>query len=206
MIFVNGQRVANQPIPLKHNDKIIFGSKHIFQFINPTEAKESPLESVQNEKNLGEELSKTTLELDRVKKQFDEERVVKEDQRVMDELKKRLIVKLDESTTKVVELETEIKRIEGLARRNKQKMLEKREEFMRRYRALSAKVQAANTMSMDLGKRVSFQIIVLPYYDPQVDSILDRLMVSRACHMTDPELHIHMLPEEFEQMLEQMLE
>jgi len=206
MIFVNGQRVANTPIVLKHNDKIIFGSKHVFQFINPTEAGDNPLEMMQNERNLEEELSKTALELTRVKKQLDEERRTGEGQKVIDDIKKRLIVKLDESTTKVVELESEIKRMEGLARRSKQKMLEKREEFMTKYRNLSSKVQAANTMSMDLSKRVSFQIIVLPYYDPQVDSILDRLMVSRACHMTDPELHIHMLPEEFEHMLEQMLQ
>jgi len=210
MIFVNGERVSHQPILLKHMDKVIFGSKHVFQFINPTEADGDILEIIQKEKNLEVELQKKSAmnqtleeELHRVKKQLNSGR--QPGNVVMDELKRRLLEKLDESTNKVVELETEIKRMEGQARRAKQKMLEGRNEFMRQYRALSAKVQAANTMSMDLGKMVNFQIIVLPYYDPQVDSIQDRLMISRSCHMTNPELHVHMLPEEFENILEMQL-
>jgi len=194
MIFVNGQRVSHQPILLEHMDKIIFGMKHVFQFINPCEANTDILGIIQKDKRLEGEL--------------EEKSQPTTDQPIMDELKKRLLLKLDESTTKVVELESKIHRIEGQARRAMLKMIEKREAFMSMYRDLSAKVQNANTIAMDLGKRVSFQIIVLPYYDPepQVDSILDRLMVSRLCSMTDPKLHVHMPPDKFDQLMEQQLE
>ena len=38
MIFLNGQRVRYSPAELTHGDHILFGSHHLFQFINPAEA------------------------------------------------------------------------------------------------------------------------------------------------------------------------
>ena len=81
---------------------------------------------------------------------------------------------------------------------------ELRDAFMEDYQVITSKANNANQMSLSLDKQVLFDVGTLSYFDLQQNSKLDRIIVTRTCHYSDPELQLQMQSNEFETLLKSL--
>lgn len=75
---------------------------------------------------------------------------------------------------------------------------------MEDYQVITSKCSNANQMSLSLNKDVLFDVGTISYFDIQQNTKLDRIIVTRTCHYSDPELQHQMQSHEFESLLKSL--
>ena len=79
-----------------------------------------------------------------------------------------------------------------------------RDAFMEDYQVITSKCNNANQMSLQLDKQVLFDVGTLSYFDKSLNAKHDRIVVTRTCHYSDPELQLLMEAHTFESLLKSL--
>eukprot|EP01083_Nonionella_stella_P069573 185511_1 len=190
MIFVNKERVRYNPKELHHGDHILFGTRHIFQFIDPANAASFAIGDDDDEKK------QTVMKHEHVTSLFD--------------MKNIMSSRLQTNEFRIGNVD--INNIQKELLKQRQDNLSNpagaprslRDAFMEDYQVITHKANNANQMSLHLDKQVLFDVGTLSYFDKDTNSKLDRIIVTRTCHYSDPELQRQMELHEFESLIKNM--
>eukprot|EP01084_Bolivina_argentea_P235088 395697_1 len=204
MIFVNKERVRYDPKELHHGDHVLFGTRAIFQFINPQESSIGL--------GVDEDEKKHKDQQENTQKMLSEERAKHKHVQSIFDMKNVMLNRMQTNEFRIGNVD--ITNIQKELLKQKQETVASNatsgdsrkllDAFMEDYQVITQKCNSANQMSLTLDKQVLFDVGTLAYFDKDLGGKLDRIIVTRTCHYSDPELQLQMLPNEFESLLKQM--
>merc|ERR1719491_600924 len=158
MMFVNKERIRYNPKELHHGDHILFGTRHIFQYINPMETASLALDADEKKQSARQQSAKSAFEAEADKH--------KKVGSIFD-MKSLMIARMQTNEFRVgnaditpIQAELVKKRQEAVAGGGDagDSTRRLRDSFMEDYRIMTAKCSNANQMSLKLEKQVLFDV------------------------------------------------